>query len=152
MTVRYSTGVASSLLTKMDQDFTNYVIDFYSGNQPLTADEPPSGLWLARATLNGDPFNEGVAANGLNFADPVSGIISKEAAEDWKYTGLAVGTIRWFRLRANGVDDGSASTTLLRIDGSAGTLSGDMLISNINMVVGTPGTIDVFNIKKRDAA
>jgi hypothetical protein len=152
MTVRYSTAVANSLLTKIDQDFTNCVIDFYSGNQPLKANDPPNGVLLARATLDGATFNEGVAANGLNFADPAAGVLSKESAEQWKYTGLAIGTIRWFRLRANAVDDGSQSTTLFRVDGSAGTLSGDILVSQINMVVGTPGTIDVFNLKHVEAA
>lgn len=152
MTVRYSTGFANGLLQKADQMLTACVIDLYSGNQPLSADDPPNGVLLARVTLDAGAFNEGVATNGLNFADPVATVLSKEPAEGWKYVGIAAGTIRWFRLRANAVDNGLASTTLIRLDGSVGTLSGDMRVSAIAIDVGIPGTVDTFNLRPRVAA
>lgn len=148
MAVKYSTAVADSLLDKIDSDFTNCVVDIYSGVQPQSADDAISGTLLARATLSGGAFVEGVSTNGLNFATSVAGVLAKEAAEEWKYTGLANGTARWFRLRANAVDDGTSSTTLLRIDGSVGTTTGDMLLSNLNIVTGAIGTIDTFNIRR----
>lgn len=152
MAVKYSTGVADLLLNAVDVGFENCVVDIYSGTQPNSANDAPVGTLLARATLDGGAFAEGAALNGLNFDASVNGVLSKNPTAVWKYTGLANGTARWFRLRANGVDDNSVSTTLLRIDGSVGTSTADMILSNLTIAVGAVGTIDKFNIRRRPTA
>jgi hypothetical protein len=136
-------------MTKIKQDYTNFVIDIYSGVQPLDSNDAPNGVLLARVTLNGDPFVEGFGTNGLNFDTPVDGVLTKDPAEVWKYVGVAEGTARWFRARPNIVDDESQSLTLERFDGSVGTVTGDMIVSNLAIQIGTPGTVDVFNVTKR---
>lgn len=155
MTVRYSTGCLNKLLGENGVDtgadglrgiFKDCVIDIYSGGQPATANAAVTGTLLGRVTLDGGAFTEGVATNGLEFDAPVSGVLSKAAAETWRFTGLANGVAGWFRLRGNAVDSGALSTTLPRIDGSIGSTSGDMLLSNVNITTGAPSTIDVFNI------
>ncbi len=149
MTVKFSTGLTNDMLDATGAQFANCIVDIYSGNQPISADSPVSGTLLARATLGGGAFTEGAAANGLNFGAAAAGVIEKVTSEEWKYTGLADGTARWFRLRGNAVDDGTQSSTQRRIDGSIGTVAGDMRLSSINVTTGAPGTIDVFKIRKR---
>jgi len=159
MAVRYSTGCLSKLLGESGVDtganglrgiFKDCVIDIYSGAQPGSADNAVASTLLARVTLDAAAFVEGSAINGLEFEAPVGGILSKATAENWKYTGLAAAgsgvSAGWFRLRGNAVDDALSSTTLPRIDGSIGTTSGDMLLSNIVVVENAPGTVDVFTI------
>lgn len=159
MALGYSTGVADRLLGKSGSDvgadglrgiFANCVVDLYSGTRPLSADDSiGASTLLGRVTLDAGAFVEGVSTNGLNFASPASGVLSKEAAENWKYEGLTTGTIRWFRLRGNAVDDGLSSTVLPRIDGTVGSVSGDMIASLLNVTLNAPGTIDIFNIKRK---
>jgi len=149
MTVRYSTGTLNKLLGSQDlkTQFANCVVDIYSGVQPLSADDAAVGSLLARATLNAAAFAEGAATNGLNFAAPVGTVLSK-AVENWQYSGLLAGTAGWFRLRGNAADNGLASTTLPRIDGSitGSTGSGDMKLTNTVIALNSPGTIDTFSI------
>lgn len=150
MTVRYSTGCLNKLLGSQDlqTQFANGVIEFYSGAQPSSADAAVTGTLLAVASLDPDSWAENVATYGLEFDEPVLAVMSKAAAEVWKYKGLVAGTIGYFRLRGLGLtsESATASTTLSRIDGSVGTTSGDMTISNITPAVGAPGTVDIFTI------
>jgi len=150
MSVKYSTGTLNKLLGSQDlkTQFTDCVIDIYSGAQPINADSAAIGVMLARVTLSAGAFTEGLALNGINFDAPVGAVLSKAVAENWQYTGLAAGTAGWFRLRANAVDDALSSTTLSRVDGaiSGSTGAGDMKLSNPVIAIGSPGTIDTFTI------
>lgn len=155
MAATYSTGCLNALLGENGVDtganglrgiFKDGVIDIYSGSKPVSANNAVSGTHLARVTIDAGAFSDGVATNGLEFDAPSNGVLSKASAENWKYTGIADGTAGWFRLRANAADDTLASTTLPRIDGTIGSTSGDMILSNLNITTGAPGTIDVFNI------
>ena len=121
-------------------------IEIYSGPQPLTADSPISGTLLGRVTTNGGSWAEGSPTNGLNFDPAANGVISKAAADAWKFTGLANGTAGWFRFRANVADSGAADTnaTHARLDGSIGVSGSDLNLSNINITLNAPSTIDVF--------
>jgi hypothetical protein len=148
MTIRYSTGAINNVLnaTGLKTLFANGVIRLYTGAQPASADDAVTGTLLGSVTLNGAAFTEGVATNGINFDAPVLRVLSKAAAESWKFTGVAAGTIGWFRYQANAVDNDASSTTLPRIDGSVGITSGDMRLSSVTAAIGTPITIDAFTI------
>lgn len=155
MTVRYSTGCLNKLLGENGVDtganglrgiFKDGVINIYTGTQPSLADNAATGTLLATVTVDAGAFTDGVATNGLEFDAPVGAVLSKAAAENWQYKGIAAGTAGWFRFRGNATDDGSLSTTLPRIDGSIGTVSGDLLLSNTAIAVNSPGTIDIFSI------
>jgi hypothetical protein len=155
MAVRYSTAVLNSLLGKNGSDagadgirgiFENGVIEFYTGAQPVSADAAATGTSLGLVTVGGGHFTPGTATNGLNFDSPVAGILSKAAAEDWKFKGSVAGTIGWFRFHGNGGDGDLASTTSPRIDGSVGITSGDIQSSSVTSVVNGVITIDTFSI------
>ncbi len=147
MAVNYSKGVSQSMLALIDTDFTNCSIEIRTGTQPLSADDAATGTLLGVVSVDALPFVEGSPANGLNFDSPVDGVLSKPALVNWKYKAIASGTSRWFRLRANPVDDGLTSDTLKRIDGSIGNVSGDMTVGNLNVAVNDIGTVDSFNIE-----
>lgn len=150
MAIRLSTGFRNKLLGEQGVDtgangfrgiFKYCYIDIYSGSQPATADSAVSGTLLAHITLNGGTFTEGVTTNGLVWDVPANGAIAKPAAASWQYTGLALGTAGWFRIRGNAADTNALSTTLPRIDGSIGTTTGELRLTVLNLDVGTPGVV-----------
>jgi hypothetical protein len=146
MTIKFSTGLRNNLAgsTGFAGTFANGVIEIYTGPQPLSADNPPTGTLLGYVTTDGLPFAAGSPTNGLTFDAPASGTVSKAAAATWKTTGIAQGTAGWFRLKGNAADAGAQSTTAVRMDGSIGTSGADLNMSNIAFDVGVPSTIDVF--------
>lgn len=104
-----------------------------------------NGLALAAAgiTCTGSNFASGVASvNGLYFAQPSSGTISKDTPT-WSMNGIGVGTAGWFRLYGSNDPEG-ASSTLPRMDGSCGVGSGDAQFTSLSVSVGSPHTLDVF--------
>lgn len=155
MTVRYSTGLLNKLLgdsavtagsNGLAGILKDGIIEIYSGSQPATADSAVTGTLLATVTQNAGAFTPGVATNGLEFNAPSGNTLTKASGETWQYTGVAAGTAGYFRFKGNAVDAGGSSTSLPRIDGSIGTISGDMILSTTTIVIGTPGTVDVFTI------
>jgi hypothetical protein len=111
----------------------------YAGSQPADADAAASGTLLGTVTVNG-------AGTGLTFDAAVAGVLSKAAAESWRFTGLADGIAGWFRMWAAGTNPANASTTEARIDGSVGSSGADMNLSNISVKVGQVSTADSFTI------
>lgn len=96
------------------------------------------------ATSSGNMTGGVDAANGLTFAAPASGVLSKSGV--WSFNGVANGTAGWFRIIASATDDGSSSTTLARLDGSIAVSGADMNLSNLSIVIGAPTTIDTLTI------
>jgi len=83
---------------------------------------------------------------GLQFGSALAGVLSKESGV-WSGLVLESGNAGWWRLYGNAVDPGtSSSTTLPRIDGSCSTVSGEMLMSSINLVKDITITVDQFNV------
>lgn len=146
--LRFSTGLRDGILnaTGIKEALADGVIRIYSGSQPASADTAISGVLLLEITESGGTFVSGSAANGLEFDAPSAGVLAKAVAETWQANGLAVGVAGWFRFVANGTDAGGSSSTLPRIDGSVGRSAADLNLSNINIEIGVPNTVDVFQI------
>lgn len=121
MAVRCSTGYASQILgtRSFEQIFLNGSIAIYTGAQPETADDVATGALVARITNGGLPWTPGAPSNGLQFLRN-GRFISNALTQLWKLDGLGAGTAGWFRLVANGVDEGGFSMSLPRIDGAIG--------------------------------
>lgn len=149
MTIRASTGLKNAMLGEvgLKAALADGVLRIYSGSQPASADSAVAGTLLLEVTLDGGTFNHGTATNGLNWDDPADGEISKPAADTWEGSGVASGTAGWARFSGNPVDDGSASTTLPRIDMSVGKGTGDLQLSNVSVEAGAPVTVDVANLR-----
>lgn len=148
MTVRLSTGLRNALLGQdgMSKIFNGGVIELRSGTQPVSADAAATGTLLGVLTVNGQAWIAGNPANGLVFAAPAAGVLSKNS-DHWMMFGLAVGNIGWFRLITNDGDDGAASSTLCRIDGSAGVGAGDLWVSTTSIALNSPATADAFTLE-----
>lgn len=131
--------------TGIKEQFDTGVIELYSGPQPINANAAVQGTLLGTITKNAGAFTPGNATNGLTFDAPVSGVLSKAAAETWSMLAVAAGTIGWGRFKGNAVDAGAgADTTHYRLDFSVGISGADLNLANINVVVGTPITINTF--------
>jgi hypothetical protein len=146
--LRFSTGLRNGILnsTGIKEAMADGVIRIYSGSQPISADNAVGGTLLLEITQNAGAFAHGSATNGLEFDVPSGGILTKAPLEAWRGNGLAPGVAGWFRFCANPTDNGGASTTLARIDGSVGRSAADLNLSNTNIETGVPSTIDVFQI------
>jgi hypothetical protein len=119
--------------------FKDGFIDIYSGSQPASADDAPTGTKLATI------YSDGAAA-GLEFDDAVAGVLSKKSAETWSGPGLAPGgTAGWFRFRAAG-DSGTQNTTDERIDGAVATAGAQLNMSATSIVADAIQTINTFTI------
>lgn len=142
--IRLSTGLRTNLAgtTGFASTFANGVIEIRTGTQPTSADSAASGTLLGLVTLASGPFTPGSATNGLTFAAAANGAVSKSGT--WSFVGIAQGTAGWFRFKGNGVDEGGASTSLPRLDGSIGSSGANLNLSNINIEIGAPTTIDSF--------
>jgi hypothetical protein len=126
--------------------FKDGVLRIYSGSQPANPDTAVSGTLLLEISESAGAFVAGAFDNGLEFGTAASGVIAKAAAETWQDAGLAAGTAGYFRLVANATDNGAASTTLPRIDGSVGTSGADLNMSSTSISVGSTYTIDTFQL------
>ena len=93
----------------------------------------------------------GVApVNGLILTNPTLGIVSKQTTQVWSFSGLAIGTAGWFRFYGSDTADTSAVLAAApwypRMDGTVAVSGGDMGLSNLSVTVGSPNTVDRFNI------
>lgn len=143
---KYGTKCFNTMLGSLDIAFANGIIELRTGAQPTSPDDAATGVLIGKVTKNGDAFVAGSPGNGLNFSSPALNVLSKDPAEVWKMTAVAVGTIGYGRLLGNAADDGSARTDLPRIDFSVGLTSGDARTSKLNYAINEVGTIDSFTI------
>ena len=144
MTVRLSTGLRNKILDGgagggVKGAFSACFINIYTGSQPASPDTGATGTLLGTASVSG-------GGTGMTFDSAVAGVLSKAAAETWRFTGLAAGTAGWFRLWQNGDTVTSLSTTAARLDGSIGTSGADLNLTNVVIAVAQVNTIDSFTI------
>ena len=73
-------------------------------------------------------------ANGIQWGSATGGVLYKETG-DWKGTVGTAGTAAYFRICGNDPDSGGSDTTLPRIDGTVGTVSGDLILRTVDLAV-----------------
>lgn len=104
-----------------------------------TGTTTPTDLDLANTVAN-------VRINGLQWADSVLGVLSKETGV-WEGTNLATGTAGYFRFKANALDDDSESTSLVRMDGNISTSNAPLIIAgSVNLQINATTTIQAATI------
>lgn len=141
MALSYSTGTRNGVLGTdgLKAQFDGGFLDVYSGPPPASADLAPTGTKLGTYTKNGD------GVTGLLFDAPSGGVLQKKTGENWQATGLAAGTAGYYRLRT-ATDTGAESTTDRRIQGLVARTGGDMNMSNTVFTVGSPHTLQSYQI------
>jgi hypothetical protein len=115
---KYTATLRNALLTAINTDIgANALLRIYDGSQPASADTAvTSQTLLAELTLGATP---GVVSSGVWTANSITSDSSANAT----------GTASWFRLVKTG-----GSTVVM--DGTVGTSSSDMIISNTNITAG----------------
>lgn len=145
MAMKLSTGLRNALLGtgSFSSVMANCVIYIYSGTQPSDPDAAASGTLLMMVTVGGGSFSHGTTTNGLNWATPSAGVITK-ATETWSGTGLVTGTAGWFRCCANGTDSepSDADTVRKSFDGSCSTSGAQMNMTSTTITSGATITFD----------
>ncbi len=114
-------------------------INIYTGSQPTSADTGATGTLLGIVSVSG-------GGTGLTFDAAAAGVLSKAAAETWRFTGLADGTAGWFRFHAAGDTPTNTSTTAARLDGAIGTSGAELNLTNLSILTGQVNTVDTFTV------
>lgn len=127
--MKLSTGLRNGLLSGDDLKalLDGGEIRVYEGAVPSTADDS-----IGSAVLLGTYKNGG---SGITFDAAVNGVISKAAGETWGGTIAATGTPSFFR-HVLSSDDGSASSTALRIQGTCGLVGADLNMASLSWTSG----------------
>ena len=137
---KFSTGFRDELMNAGDVtsmfDGANSSLLIYSGSQPSDADQVPgAGTILVSVVI---PTTNAFATTASG------GTIAK--AGTWEDTSAdATGTAAWFRLSEDDTNV-SLSTTVVRIDGTVGTASTDLVIASVSITITDPVTVDTFTI------
>lgn len=138
-----STGLRNHLMTagSFKGGLDGSLVKIYSGTAPANPDDaiPAGATLLCVVSVGGD-------GTGVTFeASANSGLLLKAAAEQWEGANVATDTATWFRL-VKTADDGSASATALRLQGSVGLAGADLNITNTALVSGATQTVDYFSV------
>ena len=144
MTARISTGLAYNMLAQgMSLVMASGVIEIYDGFQPDTADLAESGNLLVVITPNSLLFNPSLSQM-LFLTSPSGGILSKNTSQTWSGIAVASGYAGWARFYDQAYVHGADTSGLLnRIDFSCN--SGELALSNYNIVAGETIVIDAFS-------
>ena len=89
-------------------------------------------------TAHPDDVDFGAAGTVAN------GTLQKNASETWQGTNVASGTATFFRHVASG-DDGTASTTQARMQGTVDVAGADLNLTNPSLVSGAPQAVDYYS-------
>jgi hypothetical protein len=140
--MKASTGLRNYMLASgsLKDALDGGEIRIYAGTVPATADAAiGSATLLCTITLEG-------GATGITFAAAAAaGVLQKNASEEWSGTNADSGTATFFRHVVDS-DDGSESTTALRIQGTVNTVGADLNLSSTSLVAAAEQTIDYYSV------
>lgn len=143
MSLQISNGAKERVMPTLAAVFERGHIQIYSGTQPATADQAPTGTLLARVTLNGLPVENN--NHGLFFQVEGPYLIKPPLAV-WRMVVLASGAAGWWRLVAAD-ETGGPSYVHARIDGAIGidpSSNAEMILPSLALVAGTAHNFDSF--------
>ncbi|WP_398493387.1 hypothetical protein [Variovorax sp.] len=143
MAAKYSTGFRNAWLGTGDFKtiMAGMVLKAYTAPEPASADDAKLGTLLCT-------YSTGGTGAGLALGAPASGSLSKVSGDAWSGIAVASGTPAYFRWELPG-DDGSASTTAVRIQGKVGLLSdvtAQLGLSSLAIVNGAPQNLDAASL------
>lgn len=143
MALKLSTGLRNGMLVtgSFKSLIDGGLIKIYSGTPPATADDA-----IGSATLL-TTISVGGTGTGITFDSAgtvANGTLQKNASETWQGTNAASGTASFFRHVASG-DDGTASTTQVRMQGTVDVAGADLNLTNPSLVSGAVQTVDYYS-------
>lgn len=136
MAYKLSTGLRNAMLdgSSFREALALGFVKLYNGTPPATADAAATGTVLCIVSNN----NTGT---GLSLDPASAGTINKATSQAWNGVVVAGGTATYFRYVEN-TDDGTASSTQKRLQGTCGNSGADMNMTNVNLTVGAIQTVD----------
>lgn len=140
MTFKVSTGARNKMLdTGSLKTLLNLgSIKIYAGPVPADADaalDPANTLLCTVTNASG--------ATGLTLGVAAEGVLTKAEGEVWSGVNAASGTATFYRHVAAG-DDGTLSTTQVRLQGAIGLAGAEMNLSSTALVAAATQTIDYY--------
>ena len=139
---KFSTGLRNGMLSglSLKAALNGGSLLLFSGPVPATADAAATGTVLMSLTVGGD------GTTGLTFGTAENGVISKSETEVWATSAVDTsGTISYFRF-VSSTDSGGNSTTDARIQGTAGIVGTDLVLTSTEVTAGQPWTLNYFNV------
>jgi len=127
-----------------DALFKHSVIDVYSGAMPSDADQLETGALLLHLTKDAGAFTLGYETNAFEFDDITASVLSMKD-ETYQDAGIATGTAGYYVHYDNRYVTG-ASTTSVRMMGTVGTASAQMILSSTSIVEAATTTLDSYTI------
>lgn len=137
MALQISTGLAAAVVgtSSLADTLDGGVINIYAGTPPPTADAALGGATLLCSIQEGGTNPLSPVANGTKLVKPTG--------ETWQGVNAATGTATFYRYVAAG-DDGTASTSQVRVQGNVGlTNASEMTLLDVDFVSGV--TFDLAN-------
>ena len=142
MSARFSTGLRNAMLAtgSLRTALASGELRIYSGPVPASVDGAISGSNTLLCTIRAE------ADAGINLdTSAAGGLITKAPAELWSGDVVATGTATFYR-HVLASDTGTASTTAVRIQGTAGLAGQNMNLSNPALVSGALQRIESYVI------
>ena len=140
--IKASTGLRDHLMTEgaLRTALHEGVIRIYQGTPPLSADAALGGAMLLSTITGPDEA-------GLVFETTADNGSLLKNSEVWSGDNVATGTASFYR-HVLLADDGSESTTALRIQGTCGTIAStaDMRLSSTSLTEGATQTLDFYAV------
>ena len=149
MAIRMSSALQNYLLGSgsLTQALAFGVIEVYTGSQPASADDAPTGTLLGKVTESGAAFTHGAAENGLLLTlVPQYNYVVASFSQTWVLSPVATGLAGWWRFKANAADDNSMSVAHVRLDGAIEAPYSEFYLEEPNLVAGQLVTLDSFQI------
>lgn len=146
MALSFSTALRNQMLTtgSFKSIMDGSVIRFYNG--PV-----PTGVNSADVALGGGntlllEVSVGGTGTGVTWQTPAAnGVITKNLSESWTGNVATGGTPTFFRI-VKPADAGGSLGTEVRVQGTAGAASADMILTNSLLVSGTPQALQYGQI------
>jgi len=141
MTLQASTGLRNKILdtSSLKASLAGCVLKIFSGAPPATADAAQTGTLLTTISDNSTGAT-------LTFGTASAGTLPKNASQVWSGVNAATGTAGYFRIVLLTGEDGTSSTTQVRLQGLVGVAGSDVNMSSVNLTAAATQTMDAANI------
>lgn len=137
--MKLSTGTRNGLLSggSLKSLLDGGELRLYSGTVPADADAALGGATLLCTIKNG--------GSGITFATAAGGVMQKAGAETWSGVNAATGTASFYR-HVLSADDGTSSSSAVRLQGTVGVAGADMNLSSVSLTSGATQTLNFYSI------
>ena len=145
--MKISKGLQEALALAAISELDGTVVKIYGSPTSQSAADAliPTNAYdaIGSATLLATISVDG-AGTGVTFeAAPINGVVYKNTAETWVGDIVASGYASFYRMELS-ADDGSSSTSAIRVQGTVGVVGKDLILASAYLTLGQEQRIDSF--------